>query len=33
METKEKDLSQEKFNEMVDKAVKNKTEIKQFTIK
>lgn len=33
METKEKDLLQEKFNEMVDKAVKNKTEIKQFTIK
>lgn len=33
METKEKDLSQEKFSEMVDKAVKNKTEIKQFTIK
>lgn len=33
METKEKDLSQEKFNEMVDKAIKNKTEIKQFTIK
>lgn len=32
METKEKDLSQEKFNKMVDKAVKNKTEIKQFTI-
>lgn len=33
METKEKDLSQEKFNKIVDKAVKNKTEIKQFTIK
>lgn len=33
METKEKDLSKEKFDKMVDKAVKNKTEIKQFTIK
>lgn len=33
METKEKDLSQEKFDKMVDKAVKNKTEIKQFTLK
>lgn len=32
METKEKDLLQEKFDKMVDKAVKNKTEIKQFTI-
>lgn len=32
METKEKNLSQEKFSEMVDKAVRNKTEIKQFTI-
>lgn len=33
METKEKDLSKEKFDKMVDKAVKNKTEIKQFTLK
>ena len=33
METEEKDLSQEKFNKIVDKAVKTKTEIKQFTIK
>ena len=33
METKEKDLSQEKFNKMVDKAVKNETGIKQFTLK
>lgn len=33
METKEKNSSQEKFNEMVNKAVKNKTEIKQFTLK
>ncbi len=33
METKEKDLSQEKFNQILKKASENKTEIKQFTIK
>lgn len=33
METKEKNLSQEKFSQMVEKASENKTEIKQFTIK
>lgn len=32
METKEKDLSQEKFNQILKKASENKTEIKQFTI-
>ena len=33
METKGKNLSKEKFDKMVDKAVKNKTQIKQFTLK
>lgn len=33
METKEKDLSKEKFDKMVEKAIANKSEIKQFTLK